>query len=266
MTVDRPISGAAYASADSFSYGAGTFHWWRAWVLLGVAMLATIATMVGVFRDREDLLKERMKGIIQKGQPWIDRAVVLPFVFTFGFLFWLIPNDVFRFHLLPRPVVVVSSLGLLMFVVGWWIIALSFKANAFAILVVRHQTERQHVVVDSGVYAIVRHPMYVGVILLMIGMPLWLESYAGAMLAIVPSALLASSEYLIEERFFGENSPATKNTPSACAIDSCRTSRKSRSANDRPPPSRCRKQRCRDQRRRLHRRAPFGRRRSGRRR
>jgi protein-S-isoprenylcysteine O-methyltransferase Ste14 len=180
--------------------GAGTFHWWRAWVLLGVAMLATIVTMVGVLRDREDLLRERMKGIIQKGQPLVDRAVVLPFVFAFGLLFWLIPGDVFRFHLLPRPGVVVSSLGLLMFVVGWWIIALSFKANAFAIPVVRHQQERQHVVVNSGVYSIVRHPMYVGVILFMIGMPLWLESYAGALLAIVPSALLVV-RILIEERF-----------------------------------------------------------------
>jgi protein-S-isoprenylcysteine O-methyltransferase Ste14 len=179
---------------------AGTFHWWRAWVLQSVATLATIAMMVGVLRDREDLLKERMKGIIQKGQPWIDRAVVLPFVFSFGLLFWLIPNDVFRFHLLPRPGVVVSSLGLLMFVVGWWIIALSFAANAFAIPVVKHQTERQHVVVDSGVYGIVRHPMYVGVILFMIGMPLWLESYAGALLALVPSALLVV-RILIEERF-----------------------------------------------------------------
>lgn len=179
---------------------AGTLHWWRAWVLLGVAMVATIATMVGVLRDREDLLKERMKGIIQKGQPMIDRAVVLPFVISFGLLFWLIPSDVFRFHLLGKPGVVVSSLGLLMFVVGWCVIALSFKANVFAIPVVKHQTERQHVVVDSGVYSIVRHPMYVGVILFMIGMPLWLESYTGALLAIVPSALLVV-RILIEERF-----------------------------------------------------------------
>jgi protein-S-isoprenylcysteine O-methyltransferase Ste14 len=180
--------------------GAGTLHWPRAWVLLAVAVVATIATMVGVLRDREDLLKERMKGIIQKGQPWIDRAVVLPFVISFGLLFWLIPGDVFRFHLLGRPSVVVSSLGLVLFVVGWWIIALSFKANAFAIPVVRYQRERQHVVVDSGVYAIVRHPMYVGVILFMIGMPLWLESYAGALVAIVPSALLVA-RIPIEERY-----------------------------------------------------------------
>ena len=180
--------------------GAGTFHWWRAWVLLCVAVVATVAMMVGVFRDRPDLLRERMKGIIQKGQPMSDRLIVLPFVISFGVLFWLIPNDVFRLHLLPLPGLVVSSLGLLMFAAGWWIIALSFKANTFAIPVVRHQQERQHVVVDSGVYAIVRHPMYVGVILFMIGMPLWLESYAAALFAIVPSAALVV-RILIEERF-----------------------------------------------------------------
>ncbi len=180
--------------------GAGTFHWWRVWVLQGVATVATIAMMVGVLRDREDLLKERMKGIIQKGQPWTDRLIVLPFVISFGMLFWLIPNDVFRFHLLNRPNPIVSSLGLVLFVLGWWVIALTFEANAFAIPVVKHQTERGHVVVDSGVYAFVRHPMYIGVILLMIGMPLWLESYAAALFALVPSAALVARIF-IEESF-----------------------------------------------------------------
>ena len=51
---------------------AGTFHWWRAWVFLGVLAALTIATMVGVMRTRPGLLKERYKGLIQKGQPWMS--------------------------------------------------------------------------------------------------------------------------------------------------------------------------------------------------
>jgi protein-S-isoprenylcysteine O-methyltransferase Ste14 len=181
-------------------WGAGTIHWWRAWVFVGVAVVATVVTMVGVLRDRQDLLKERFKGIIQRGQPWIDRLIVLPFVFAFGFLFWLVPADVFRLHLLPPPSVIVSSLGLLLYVMGWWMVALSFQANRFAIPVVRHQTERGHVVVDTGVYSTVRHPMYVGVILMMFGMPLWLESYAAALFAFVPTLALVL-RILVEERY-----------------------------------------------------------------
>jgi protein-S-isoprenylcysteine O-methyltransferase Ste14 len=47
---------------------------------------------------------------------------------------------------------------------------------------------------------VVRHPMYVGAVLLMIGMPLWLESDSGVVFAALPIATLAA-RILIEERF-----------------------------------------------------------------
>ncbi|WP_335213608.1 hypothetical protein [Nostoc sp.] len=40
---------------------AGTFDWWRAWLFLGVVVIATLATMIGVFGDNQDLLNERFK-------------------------------------------------------------------------------------------------------------------------------------------------------------------------------------------------------------
>ena len=46
---------------------ARTFDWWRAWVLIGVLLIATIITMFSVMRTRPELLKERLKGLIQKG-------------------------------------------------------------------------------------------------------------------------------------------------------------------------------------------------------
>jgi protein-S-isoprenylcysteine O-methyltransferase Ste14 len=186
--------------------GAGRLDWWRAWVFLGVVFVATLVTMLAVFRDRPDLLKERSKGLVQKGQPIADRIAVLIFMVAFSCLILLIPIDVFRLHLLPVPGAIVSSFGLLLFVVGWWIIALSFVANAFAIPVVKHQKERQHIVVDAGVYHVVRHPLYAGVMLLLVGMSLWLESYAAALFAILPSATLAV-RILNEERFLRRELP-----------------------------------------------------------
>jgi protein-S-isoprenylcysteine O-methyltransferase Ste14 len=203
MFVRRLIIAVAWNAAffgGLLLLNAGTLDWWRAWVFLAVAIIATVATMVGVLREREDLLKERFKGIIQKGQPPLDRIIVLWFVISFGYLFWLTPADVFRLHLLPRPGLVVSTLGLLMYGVGWWFVALSFRANKFAIPVVKYQEARGHVVVDAGVYSVVRHPMYVGVILMIFGMPLWLESYAAALFAVVPTAALVV-RILFEERF-----------------------------------------------------------------
>jgi protein-S-isoprenylcysteine O-methyltransferase Ste14 len=72
--------------------------------------------------------------------------------------------------------------------------------NAYAAPVVKLQKEREQHVIDTGPYRVVRHPMYSGFIPLLVGMALWLGSYAGALLAIVPIALLAVRT-LFEERF-----------------------------------------------------------------
>jgi protein-S-isoprenylcysteine O-methyltransferase Ste14 len=179
---------------------AGTWDWWRAWVFLSVLFVAYVATMVVVFPGREDLLDERFKPLIQRGQPLADKILVLLLVAMFCGLTAFIPLDVFRFHLMAKPGPVVSSLGLVLFAAGWWIISLSFRENAFAAPVVKHQKERHHTVIDTGVYGLVRHPMYAGSILFMVGMPLWLESYATALLAVAPIGTLAL-RIMIEEQF-----------------------------------------------------------------
>lgn len=179
---------------------AGTFDWSRAWVFLGLVIVGTTATMMIVFPGREDLLKERLKPPVQKGQPLADKIIVIMLIAAFLGLIAFIPLDVFRFHLMGKPSALVSSLGLILVVAGWWIISLVFKENAFAAPVVKHQEERQQTVIDTGVYSIVRHPMYAGAALLMIGLPLWLESYAAALLASVPIGILVV-RILIEEKF-----------------------------------------------------------------
>src|SRR5574341_2440618 len=111
---------------------AGTLAWWRAWVFLGVVITGTVATMVGVFRDNKELLNERFKPPIQQGQPLADKIVVLLVIATFLGVIVYIPLDVFRFPLMGKPGRVVSSLGLVLFVAGWWIMSLAFRENAFA--------------------------------------------------------------------------------------------------------------------------------------
>jgi protein-S-isoprenylcysteine O-methyltransferase Ste14 len=179
---------------------AGTWAWWRAWVFLGVVFVATVASTVSIFRVNKDVLNERLKPPIQKGQPLADKLVLLLFLATFVGLLVFIPLDVFRLHLLNEPGTLVSSLGLVLFVAAWWIISLALRENAFAAPVVKLQAERQQRVIDTGVYSIVRHPMYAGAVLLLVGISLWLESYAAALLASVPSGTLVV-RILVEEQF-----------------------------------------------------------------
>jgi len=178
----------------------GAFDWPRAWVFLGLVLVGTTATLFIVFPGREDLLDERFKPPVQKGQPLADKIVTLMLIAAFIGVIVFIPLDVFRFHLMSKPGAVVSTLGLILVIAGWWIISLVFRENAFAAPVVKHQEERHQKVIDTGVYSIVRHPMYAGAILLIVGMPLWLESYASALLASVVIAIIVV-RILIEERF-----------------------------------------------------------------
>ena len=179
---------------------AGTLDWWRAWAFLGVVSAGAVTSTVSLFRTSKDLLEERFKPPVQEGQPLADKILVLLLIAVFVGLIVFIPLDVFRFHLTGKPGAVISSLGLVLFVAGWWIMTLALRENAFAAPVVKHQKERQQRVIDSGVYSVVRHPMYAGAVLLLVGMPLWLESSAGAVLASVPIGLLAL-RILLEEQF-----------------------------------------------------------------
>src|SRR5262249_31431956 len=149
---------------------------------------------------REVILNILCKPSVQKGQPLADKIIVLLLIAAFLGVIVFIPLDLFRFHLMGKPGAFVSALGLILVIAGWWIISLVFKENAFAAPVVKHQEERHQTVIDTGVYSIVRHPMYAGAALLLIGMPLWLESNAGVLLASVPIGILVV-RILIEEKF-----------------------------------------------------------------
>jgi protein-S-isoprenylcysteine O-methyltransferase Ste14 len=179
---------------------AGTLNWARGWWFLAVMLVLAVVSMVMVFPGDQDLLKERFKPPVQKGQPLADRLLVMALFLAFLILVISIPIDVFRVHLLPQPGPAISWFGLFLFVAGWCIMSLAMKANTFAAPVVRLQTERQQKVVDSGVYHIVRHPMYAGSVLFFVGMPLWLGSYAATLLAIIPIALVAV-RIAFEEKF-----------------------------------------------------------------
>jgi protein-S-isoprenylcysteine O-methyltransferase Ste14 len=178
---------------------ARTLAWPRAWIYIGCMVAGTLATLI-YLRNDEALINERLKGPIQKGQPLADRIVLSLFLATFAGLMIFIPLDVFRFHLIREPGALVSTAGLVLAAAGWWLIALAMHENAFAAPVVKYQKERGHRVIDSGVYATVRHPMYSGFIPFIVGTCLWLGSYAAALLSVVPIAVIAA-RIVIEEHF-----------------------------------------------------------------
>jgi protein-S-isoprenylcysteine O-methyltransferase Ste14 len=186
---------------------AGTHTWWRAWVLLAVLLVVRAVSAVAVYRVNPALLRERAGVPIHGDQPWADKLLLIAVLAT-GFvgLPVLAGLDVFRWRVLPRPAPLLAGLGLVLFALGWGIKALALRANAFATAVLRLQRERKHALVDTGAYRIVRHPFYAGTLLVLVGLGLWLESYAAAVLAIVPIAFVVI-RLEVEERFLRRELP-----------------------------------------------------------
>jgi len=186
---------------------AGTLAWWRAWVLLGIMLLVRMLGAWAVYRVHPGLLNERARLPIHADQPRMDRVLLLAVLAT-GFLGLpvIAGLDVFRWYLLPRPGLLLSDIGLILFMLGWIIKNLALRANAFATTVVRLQDERGHAVADSGIYSIVRHPFYAADPLIHVGLGLWLESYTASICAILPIALMVIRLQL-EERFLRQKLP-----------------------------------------------------------
>jgi len=108
---------------------AGTLSWWRAWLLIGIIFAGSVASAAGLFPGRKDLLRERLKLPIRKGQPLTDKIVLMLPLISFYGLIGFISLDVFRFHLIATPGVLVSSLGMFLFLAGWWIVFLALMKN-----------------------------------------------------------------------------------------------------------------------------------------
>jgi protein-S-isoprenylcysteine O-methyltransferase Ste14 len=171
---------------------------WRAWALLGVLLVVRLAGDAVVYRANPALLRERQKPPVQSGQPMADRVLLVSFMAAFALLVSLASLDGLRLHILgvvPSPVAVG---GMCLFISGWALVAAALRSNAFALLVIRVQ--EQQVVVTGGPYEYVRHPMYLGVVAVMLGTTLWLQSYLAALSTAFPALLLAG-RIVLEERF-----------------------------------------------------------------
>jgi protein-S-isoprenylcysteine O-methyltransferase Ste14 len=165
---------------------AGTLRWWQGWVYIALSLGAGAAGTVWLGKTNPDLLRERLKPMVQKDQPKADKRATL--IFLFLSILWLvfIPFDVFHLHLLPPPPPWLRWTGLALWAVSMWLIYLTFRENSFAAPVVKHQEDRQQTVITTGPYAVVRHPLYSAVLIYAIGIALWLGSIAAVPLVALP--------------------------------------------------------------------------------
>jgi protein-S-isoprenylcysteine O-methyltransferase Ste14 len=161
---------------------AGTLHDRRAWVMLAVFFgCAGVITVWLWFRDKA-LLERRVKaGPGSEPDPMqnvVQALAGLAFLATFA-----VPGLDKRFGWSHVPLAV-SLAGDGMIAIGFLIVFLTFRENTFTAGTIEI-AEGQHVI-DSGPYAVVRHPMYAGALIMIAGISPALGSWWG----LIPAALL----------------------------------------------------------------------------
>ncbi len=168
---------------------AGTLRWPSAWLYLVTTGVLGLVVGFWLARVDPDLLEERMKPMLQQGQPAADKWFML--VFGFVALAWFLLIGIDRRRQWSDMPAALQALGyfLLLAASAWMLRAV--RENSFAAPVVKLQAERGQRVVDTGPYALVRHPMYSGVVLYFAAVALLLGSWWGLALSPVFFVLFA---------------------------------------------------------------------------
>lgn len=160
---------------------AGRLNYWQGWLYASINIISLIINSLAL-RNKEELVEERSTTKLET-KSWDKKilglsAVSLIFTYIVGGL------DAGRFYWSPGFNWTVNMAGVMVVLLGEIIFLMAQKQNRFFSSVMRIQKDRGHTVCDTGIYKIVRHPSYSGMILTAIGIPLIL----GSLWCYIPSA------------------------------------------------------------------------------
>ena len=148
---------------------AGTFAWWQGWLLMGILFVPMFVAGFVMMAKAPDLLRKRLNN---DEEEYEQRVVVALSALMFIAAFVVAGLGVrFGWPMLPDWA---SWAGAVLFLASYALYAEGMRENAYLSRTIEVQ-EGQHVV-DTGLYGIVRHPMYSATLVLFLSMPLVLGS------------------------------------------------------------------------------------------
>jgi protein-S-isoprenylcysteine O-methyltransferase Ste14 len=175
---------------------AGTIDWIAGWAMVIVTAGWVAATAIVVMPRYPALLAERVGP--KKGAKTWDTAL-LGLYGVAMMIMWIVAGLDFR-NSWSSGIGPAAQIGAMLIVIaGYALVVWATGTNAFFSQVVRIQTERGHTVVSSGPYRVVRHPAYIGMILVVLGAPIMLGSW-WALIPGVISALLVIVRTKLEDQ------------------------------------------------------------------
>jgi protein-S-isoprenylcysteine O-methyltransferase Ste14 len=181
---------------------AWTLDYWQGWLCLASFFLSAVAITLYLIVSDPELLERRMRAGAgaekRKSQKHIQS-----FTRIFFLLLFVVPALDHRFHWTSVPLPL-SIAGNLLIVFGFFIIFIVFRENTYTSGIIEVAAGQQ--VISTGPYAHVRHPMYSGALVLMLGIPLALGSWYGLLL-LLPMTAGILWRLRDEEKFLAANLP-----------------------------------------------------------
>ncbi len=164
---------------------AGNWRWVEGWIFaLWIDTMILFSLLYTYWKDPA-LLAERTKAPGSDNQkPW-DKVLMISILIAAVLWLVIIPLDAERFHWSAAFPFWLKILGGVALLPAFYLIEKSVIDNTFLSTMVRVQSERKQRVITTGVYGFVRHPMYLGCMLMMVGAPILAGSVYGLMIAVI---------------------------------------------------------------------------------
>jgi protein-S-isoprenylcysteine O-methyltransferase Ste14 len=180
-------------------FPAGTFDYWQAWVFLVVVVLSAWIPTIYLQRKNPVVLERRMRGGPTAETRTAQKVVIGGLYLSLAAMVVVSVLD-HRFGWSPVPTAI-CLVGDVLVAVGLGVVVLVIIQNSYAAATV--QVEAGQKVVSTGLYGLVRHPMYTGNVIMMVGIPLALGSYWG-LVFVMPGLIVLASRIRDEEKLLQE--------------------------------------------------------------
>jgi protein-S-isoprenylcysteine O-methyltransferase Ste14 len=178
---------------------AGTFDYWQAWVFIAVfAVVSALPSTYWALKKPEVVRRRMNAGPLAETRPAQKIASTGAFVVFSAVLAVSAIDHRFGWSAVPLAIVV---LGNVLVAVGLGLAMLVVEQNSYAAANITVESEQK--VVSTGLYGIVRHPMYFGALILIAGSSLALGSYWGLVI-LIPSLAVFSFRIIDEEKMLNQ--------------------------------------------------------------
>lgn len=163
---------------------AGTFGYWQAWLLMGILFIPMFIAGLVMMKKSPDLLRKRLDA---KEEQREQKAVVAlsGLMFTAAFI---AAGLNFRFGWIVLPAWV-SYAAAVLFLIAYALYAEVLRENVWLSRTIEVQENQK--VIDTGLYGVVRHPMYMATLLLFLSMPLVLGSVISFIITLLYIPIIA---------------------------------------------------------------------------